>query len=355
MDKRWYQLAEILVHYSAAVRAGERVMVAMHEVETFPLVQAVYEMAVRAGAHVQVQFLSDRFRRALLQWGATEQIARVPDIEAYGMEWADVYFGLRGAANPFELAGIPGDRLAVHQRAQGIVSTLRWEKTRWCLVRVPTPALAQSAETDLETLTDLFFAACLRDWAAESARWQAVANVLAQGQMIRLVGRETDLSFSVAGRKWLVGDGHANMPDGELYTAPVSESVDGYIYFEFPGVFGGRQVRDIRLAWEGGRLVRASAGDNEAYLQEVLGTDAGASRVGEFAFGTNEGLNRLCRDMLLDEKIGGTVHFALGRAYPACGGDNRSAVHWDIVKDTRAEGAVYLDGKLIFENGRFLW
>ena len=157
----------------------------------------------------------------------------------------------------------------------------------------------------------------------------------------------------MAGRKWLVADGRINMPDGEIYTAPEAQSVSGHIAFAL-GIFGGRQVRDIRLAWQGGELVSASAGENEALLHHVLATDAGASRVGEFAFGTNEAIDRLYKDMLLDEKMGGTVHLALGRAYSACGGDNRSAIHWDIVKDTRREGTVELDGHIVFENGRFL-
>jgi len=354
LDKRWQELAEVLVNYSTQVRRGERVMIAMHEVETLPMARAVYAAAVRAGALVQVQFLSDYFRHALLRDGSPEQIAWLPEIEAYGMRWADVYLGLRGAHNPYELSDIPPDRLSLHQQAQGKVSALRWEHTRWCLVRVPNASLAQQAGVDEETLLDAFFRACLRDWAAESGRWQALARRLEAGRELRLVGRDTDLRFSVAGRKWLVGAGRMNMPDGELYTAPVTGSVNGHIRFEFPGVFGGRAVSDIRLAWQDGLLVSASASDNEDYLRQVLATDEGAGRVGEFAIGTNAGWDLFCRDMLLDEKIGGTVHLALGRSYPECGGDNRSAVHWDIVKDTRQEGALYLDGVKVFEAGRFL-
>ena len=283
------------------------------------------------------------------------QIGRLPEIESYGMDWADVYFGLRGSRSAAELAGVPAERLAAHQRVQGQVSTLRWQKTRWCLVRVPGSDMAAQAGLDLPALEEMFFAACLRDWEADARRWRAIAGQLAQGGTMRLLANETDLTFSIAGRKWMVGDGHINLPDGEIATAPVTESVDGQIYFEWPAVFGGRLVTDIRLAWEHGRLVRATAGQNEAYLRQVLATDDGASRIGEFAFGTNDAMTRPCRDSLLDEKIGGTVHLALGRAYPECGGDNRSAIHWDIVKDTRSEGALFLDGRPIFEGGRFLF
>jgi aminopeptidase len=144
------------------------------------------------------------------------------------------------------------------------------------------------------------------------------------------------------------------MPGGEVWTAPVTSTLDGAIYFEFPGVLGGRLVPDIRLEWRQGALVGASASRNEDFLREVVRMDAGASLLGEFAFGVNPGVDHLCNDILLDEKIGGTVHVALGRAYPEVGGDNQSALHWDIIKDTRQEGAVYLDGRKVFESGRFL-
>ena len=354
MDQRWRQLAEILVNYSTAVKAGERVMIAMHEVETLPLARAVYQAAVKAGAYVQVQFLSDYLTHALLRHGRPEQIAWLPEIEAYGMGWADVYFGLRGAHNPYEFADISAERLAAHRQVMGRISAMRWAQTRWCLARAPNEALAQQAETDLETLLDSFFAASLRDWAAEATRWAEIARTLEGGDQLRLTGQGTDLSFSVAGRKWLVGDGHINMPDGEIYTAPITATVNGVISFEFPGVLAGRLIPDIRLAWRDGRLVEATASDNEDFLRRLLQTDAGASLLGEFGLGVNEGLKRFCRDILLDEKIGGTVHIALGRAYPECGGTNQSALHWDIVKDTRSEGAIYLDGRKIFEQGQFL-
>ncbi len=354
MDKRWKQLGELMVRYSTAVQPNERVMIAMSEVETYPLAQAIYEAAIKVGAYPQVQFLSESLRHAFLKYGNDAQLAWTPELEAYSMEWADVYFGLRGGYNLYEHADIAAERLAVNQAAMGRISTLRWQKTRWCLARVPNALFAQQAETNLEAMTEMFFDACLLDWERESQLWQAQAERLHGGTRVRITGKDTDLSFSVAGRKWLVFDGRINMPDGEIFTAPVTETIDGGIAFEQPGVLGGRLMHDLRLRWAQGRLVEATASTNQDYLKSVIQTDDGASLIGEFAFGLNPSVNRFCRDILLDEKIGGTIHIALGRAYPECGGTNQSAIHWDIVKDLRSEGAVFLDGKAIFERGKLI-
>jgi len=353
IDKRWQQLGELMVQWSTAVKPNERVLIAMSALDSYPLAHAIYEAVIKAGGYPQVQFLSESLRHLVLKYGNDEQVAWVPEIEAYGMEWADVYFGLRGGYNLYEHADIPAERMTANQSALGRVSTLRWQKTRWCLARVPNALFAQQAETDLETITDMFFDACLLDWAAESKLWRAQADALGQGGRVRIIGKETDLTFSVDGRKWMVFDGKINMPDGEIYTAPVNETLNGHIYFEFPGVLGGRLMHNIRLRWKEGTLVEASSSTNQTYLQQILRSDAGSSLLGEFAFGMNPHINRFCKDILIDEKIGGTVHVALGRAYPECGGTNQSAIHWDIVKDLRQEGAVYLDGKVVLENGTF--
>jgi len=328
-------------------------MIAFSEVETLPLVRAVYEECVKAGGLVEVLFRSDYLDHSLMRHGSRSQIGWVPEMEAYGMEWANVYFGLRGAHNLHEFADIPGDVLALHRRAMGEISSLRWKKTRWCLVRFPNEAFAQQAETDIETVMNLFFNSTLRDWSSESKRWREIAAVLNKGADVRLTGRMTDLRFSVKGRKWIVWDGEYNMPDGEISTAPVENTVSGHIQFERPAVLAGRLVNDIRLEWQEGRLLTASASNNEGFLRQVISSDDGSSKIGEFAIGTNYGIDRFCNDILFDEKIGGTVHIALGRAYAECGGTNVSSIHWDIVKDTRQEGAIYLDGAKVFENGHF--
>jgi aminopeptidase len=328
-------------------------MIAMTEPETFPLVQGVYEAAVNAGAYPQVQLLSERLRHTVLRYGDHDQLAWVPEIEAYGMEWADVYFGLRGAHNLHEHWDISADRLSINQEAMGKISTLRWEKTRWCLVRVPNESFAQQAETDLETMMDMFFDACFLDWETVTETWTAWAEQLNQASRVRVVGKNTDLSFSVEGRTWMAADGKLNMPDGEIATAPDESTLDGYISFELPGVLGGRLVDDIYLSWDQGELVEATASSNKDFFHRVINTDPGASLLGEFAMGTNPGVDRFCKDILIDEKIGGTIHVALGRAYPESGGTNESAIHWDIVKDIREEGAVYVDGKVVLQGGEF--
>ena len=354
MDKRWKQLADLLVDYSTGIKPNEKVMIAMVEVETYPLVHAIYEACVKAGAYPQVQFLSEELNRLLLKYGSREQIDWVPEMEAYGLEWANVYFGLRGGHNLNVCWDIPAEKLSVLRRTIGKISTMRWEKTRWCLLRVPNAALAHQARMDEETITDMFFNACLLDWPEASKEWKRVADILNKGKSVRVVGKDTDLSFSIEGRTWQVADGKSNMPDGEIATSPAETTVDGEIYFELPGVLGGRLVHDIRLSWQNGELVEATSSSNQDFLRSVVRTDPGASRIGEFAFGVNSEVKHFCNDILLDEKIGGTIHLALGRAYPNTGGTNKSAIHWDIIKDLRREGQVYLDGKLVFENGKML-
>jgi aminopeptidase len=353
-DLRWDQLAESLVNYSTGTQPGDRLLITMMEVETLPLARAVYAQAVKAGALPQVEFQSAYLERDLMLHGCTEQLDWVPEMQAHGMEWADVYVGLRGARNPHEFAGIPTRRITAHKRAIGKVSAMRIEETRWVLVRVPNESLAQQAEMSLDAMMAFFFNATLRDWAEESRRYRELQQVFQAAETVRILGRDTNLSFSTKGRTYEVGDGHLNMPDGEIFTAPVDNSAEGHIYFEFPGVYVGQCVEGIRLEFSEGQVVEASADSNEELLHEILKTDQGAQRIGEFGVGTNFGIDRFCYDILYDEKIGGTIHIALGRAYTECGGVNQSSLHWDLIKDLRQLGEIQLDGRKVFEKGRFL-
>jgi aminopeptidase len=272
-DPRWGQLADVLVNHATAIQPGERVMIAFSELDSYPLMINVYHSCIRAGAFPQVQFLSEELNRQVLKHGSAEQVAWVPEIEAYGMEWADVYIGLRGAYNLGALWDIPADTLARFRKAMGQVSALRWEKTRWCLTRVPNAALAQQAGVDEDTMTEMYFRACFLDWPESSKTWKRWTSILSQGKQIRLVGKNTDLAFSTLGRIWDAADGHINMPDGEITTAPVESTVNGCITFEHPGVLGGRLVENIRLVWKEGRLIEATSTTHQDFLHAVLQTD----------------------------------------------------------------------------------
>jgi aminopeptidase len=353
-DPRWDQLADILVNYSTGIRSREKVLITMVEVETLPLARAVYAQAIRAGALPQIEFQSAYLERDLMLYGSPEQLDWVPEMQAHGMEWADVYIGLRGARNPHEFHDIAPEKISAHKRAMGKVSAMRNELTRWVLVRVPNESFAQQAQMSLDEMMAFFFGATLRDWSREAVRYKEIQQVFQAAKQVRLVGAGTDLRFSTQGRTYEVADGHVNMPDGEIFTAPVDDSAEGEIMFEFPGVYAGQLVEGIRLEFARGEVVKASASTNEKLLRELLNMDAGARRIGEFGVGTNFGIQLFCYDILYDEKIGGTVHIALGRAYAECGGVNHSALHWDIIKDLRQQGEIYLDEHKVYESGKFL-
>ncbi|MGD8605135.1 MAG: aminopeptidase [Anaerolineales bacterium] len=355
MNDQWKQLADVLVNYSIGLQPEEKLLITMMEKDTFPLMRAVYAAAVKAGGLPQVEFQSVFLERDLMLYGNQAQLDWVPELNAYGMEWADCYVGLRGASNPHEFTGIAPSKISAHKRAMGKVSSMRNELTRWVLVRVPNEAMAQQAEMSLDEMMDFFFEATLRDWENESQRYHEIQKVFQAAETVRILGAETDITFSTRGRIYEVADGHLNMPDGEIFTAPVDDSAEGHITFEFPGVYVGQKVEGIRLEFKEGEIVKATAETNEDLLHELMNMDEGASRLGEFGVGTNFGIQRFCSDILYDEKIGGTIHLALGRAYAECNGVNDSALHWDLIKDLRDEGEIHLDGDKVFEKGKFLF
>ena len=351
MDKRWQILGDSLVNYSLNIQPEERLMIAMYEVESYPLALAVYAACIKAGGYPQIQFMSEALKHQVLKYGNEKQISWVPEIEAYGMEWADCYLALRGAFNMSECYDIPSDKLAKYQKAMGVISGMRWEKTRWALVRVPNERFAQQANVSYEKIMDMFFDACNEiDWEQKHIEWTHIADILNQGKRIRVLGRETDFSFEFTDR-FASCNNKTNIPDGEINVTPKWETVQGTIAFEFPATIGGKVIHNLRLGFRDGIAVEVDADDNLDYVNQILDSDECARRVGEFAFGTNPYVDICTTDILIDEKIGGTIHIAMGRPYD---GSYYSAIHWDIIKDTRTESRIYLDDQLIFENGKFL-
>ena len=354
-DKRWYELANILVNFSTQVKKGEKVLITMMELETFPLVKAVYSEVVKAGGLPFVEYQSAYLERDLMQFGSQEQVDWVCEMQSYGMEWADVYIGLRGARNPNEFWDIDAKKISSHKKSMGIISSMRNDLTRWVLIRVPNESFAQQASINYEDMMSFFFNATIRDWEKEAKHWFEIRDKFQAAETVRITGKETDISFSTKGRIYEVADGHLNMPDGEVFTAPVDDSAEGHIYFEFPGVYSGKLVEGIRLEFSKGEVTKATADKNEDLLHQIIRVDDGSKRLGEFGVGLNFGIDRFVYDILYDEKIGGTIHLALGRAYKENNGINKSAIHWDIVKDLREEGAIYLDGKKFMDKGKFLF
>lgn len=355
MHDPWNELAKVLVSYSVQIQPKDNVLITMMEVDTFPLLKAVYARVVEAGGYPFVEFQSALLERELMLHGDQEQLDWVTDPSAYAMKWAHAYVGLRGNRNPYEFQGISPKKLKSHKKAMGQLSAMRTDLSQWVLVRVPNESLAQQAEISLDEMMEFFFNATLRDWEREVERYREIRDVFQEAEQVRILGTGTDLSFSTKGRTYLIGDGSYNMPDGEIYTCPVDDSASGRIYFDFPGVYAGQRLHGIRLEFERGELVSATAESNEDLLHELVHMDEGAGRIGEFGVGTNFGIDRFVYDILYDEKIGGTVHIALGRAYEEAGGKNYSALHWDLIKDLRAEGEILLDGEKVFEKGKFLF
>jgi len=223
---------------------------------------------------------------------------------------------------------------------------------KWVACMYPTPAIAQDARMTTAAFADFLYGACLRDWDAEGRRMQAIADRFDAADEVRIVGVETDLTLSLEGRQGQVDAGDSNMPAGEVFYSPVEDSANGAVTFgEYPSWYGGHQVRGIRFRFEGGVIVEASSESDEDFLLATIDTDAGARRLGEFGIGCNEGIDRAYGNALFDEKIHGTVHLAIGGGFPFLGGTNESAVHWDIVKELRNGGEIWLDGELVQQNG----
>ena len=357
-DKRWKQFGDVLVNYCMEVKPGEKVMIAMHEPETWSLALATYEAVIQAGGFPQIQMKSEYLRRAFMKYGSEEQYSWAPEIEMMGMDWADCYAGLRGGYNLDIYHDIPADIIAKNQSAHGVVSANRTKKTRWVLSRIPNAAFAQQAGMDLETITDMFFDSVLVDYKTAFKKWDGWAKKLTDADQVHILGKKTDLKFSVKGVKWGADSAKGNIPGGEIATGVINPTLDGYIYFENPAVLGGQLMHDTYLEWKNGKFVKATSSTNQDYLHRILATDEGSNMLGEFAFGTNPGITKFTNDILWDEKIYGTIHIALGRSYDSYKSEaakNYSAIHWDIIKDMRQDGEVLIDGVTVLKDGKLLF
>jgi len=343
--------AQVLVRHSVKAKKGETVRISCSDLAR-PLALAVYREILRAGANPLLCAGFEEAQRIFFEEATAAQIAHLPPTKMYEARRIDADVVILAPGNTRHLSRIPPKKLSERRKALRPVSELLLRRVRWVLTNFPTEALAQETDRSLPEYETLFYRAVDQDWGEMAKMFRGAKRILERTDRVRIVGKETDLSFSIRGRKAIPCSGEYNLPDGEIFTGPVERSAEGKIFFEFPAIAGGREVAGIRLTFRKGRVVEASAEKNEPYLKEMLAADPGACRLGEFGIGANAGVTEFTRDILLDEKMGGTIHLAVGRSYPESGGKNVSAVHWDMIKDLRSEGELYLDGKPVLRTGK---
>jgi aminopeptidase len=354
-DTRVEQYAKLLVGTCVDVQPGWQVLVNGSALAR-PLLEAVSREIGRRGAYA-LQRVNLAGSRLDVPWAneAPEELLDAPaDIDAYAWQHADALVAIEAPENTRELTALPDERVARLQAGwRPHLERVLTMDLKWVGCQYPTPALAQEAGMSLDEFADFLYGACLLDWDAEGERMRRYAERFDAADEVRLVADGTDLTLSIAGRSTLVDAGGANMPGGEFFTSPVEDSAEGEIAFsEYPAVLLGREVTGVRLRFERGVVVDASADSNEEFLHEQLDRDDGARRLGELGIGCNPGITRHMKNTLFDEKMDGTVHLALGNGLPDVGGTNQSQLHWDIVKEMRREGSrIELDGQTVQESG----
>ena len=364
-DQRYEKLAAVLVHYCLEMRRGD-----LFEIDTPPLAEPlaieVYEEALRAGAHPFIRVYLPSLSEVFFRTAKKHQLKYVNPVAEFTAEKIDKRLMIRATDNTKALTNTDPDRQAIARAAaRGILSRVMERSATgelmWCLTQFPCHASAQEAQMSLDEYEDFVLKACMVHRKDPVAAWKKVhkeqarlCSFLNEQKMLRIVSAGTDISMSIEGRTWINSDGKKNMPSGEVFSAPVEDSVEGTISFSFPACYAGREVQGVRLRFKKGRVVEASASKGEDFLLATLNTDEGSRYLGEVAVGTNYSIERFTKNTLFDEKIGGTIHLALGAAYPDTGGRNRSSLHWDMVNDMRDGGRIYADGKLIYEDGKFV-
>ncbi len=364
-DQRADALAEILVKYSTRVKKGD-VCVIQATTAAELLVQAVYEEVLRAGGLPVMQMTTSGAQAAFFELASDEQLDWIAPPAEWATEQADVRIAIMSEVNSRALSRADPKKQARTQKARrGLMETaMRRSATgehRWALTLFPTHSYAAEAGMSLARYEDFYYDACLATdgdpvtaWRRQSDQVNQLADWIQGREEVRIEAPGTNLTLNVSGRNWIPCTGEHNMPDGEFFTGPVEDSATGEIAFSFPASYGGRTVSGVRFRFEDGKVVDASAEQGEDFLLEMLDTDDGARRLGEIGIGTNFGISTGTKEILLDEKIGGTVHLAVGMSYPESGGTNSSAVHWDMVCDLRHGGSITVDGTDLQRDGRFV-
>ncbi|GAB1422109.1 aminopeptidase [Anaerolineales bacterium] len=365
VDSRLSKLADLMVHYSVSVKPGDWVGI-IGDVSALPGIREVYKTVLDAGGNPSVFFSDEWMARQSLRNANQDQLNWVNPSWKHFVENADAIINLRTFNNTRAMTNIDPKRLQTQRAAMGSVMQTYMQRAArnellWVLTQYPTEASAQEANMSLEEYEDFVYGACYCDRDDPVAEWRKVDALQAEKvdwlkgkKEIVCKGPNVDLKLSIEDRVFVNANGQRNMPDGEIFTGPVEDSVNGWVRFSYPSIVGGRAVAGIELRFEDGKVVDASAEQNEDLLFAQLDTDAGSRYLGEFAIGTNFGIQQFTGNILFDEKIGGTIHMAVGNGYPETGSKNKSAVHWDMICDMRVDSEIIVDGELFYRNGKFV-
>ena len=364
MDVYLNRLARLITDYSLEIKEGQLVGITGSPLAE-PLVKALYRSMLERGAHPYPRVWLPGMAEIFYRVARDHQIAHVSLIDKVLVEKLDAWVTIESSPNTRSLSRIPSEKISQRQRAQKRLFEKCLEREgrgelKMCGTIVPTNAYAQDAEMSLDAFSDLLFRACgvlgedvIGFWRKVSREQSRMVEFLKGKKKVRIRGLDTDLAFSIEGRRFVNCDGRENLPDGEIFTSPIEDSVEGRIRFTYPVCEGGREIEDIYLEFKGGVVVEAKARKGEDYLLRMLDTDEGARRVGEFGIGNNPGVDRFTRAILFDEKIRGTIHIALGHSIPESEGKNKSAIHWDLICDLRKGGEVLVDDRLFIRDGKF--
>lgn len=354
-DPRFAKLAKLLIEYSTSMKRGERVLIEVIDVPDEFSVELM-RAARKVGAIPILEVRHSRVTREIIRDTDEKHAALVRDIELSRMKKMQAYIAIRGSANASENADVPSERMSLYSKTLRPVLDHRVNKTRWCVLRWPTPSMAQAASMSTEAFEDLYFDVCTMDYPAMAKAMLPLERRMKKADKVHITSPGTDLRFSIKGIGAVRCEGVRNIPDGEVFSCPIKNSVQGHITFNTPTIYSGTKFENVRLEFEHGKIVQATA-NNTKRLNEILDTDAGARYIGEFSLGFNPYiLNPMC-DILFDEKIAGSLHFTPGQAYEVADNGNRSAVHWDMVLIQRKEwggGDVSFDGEVIRKDGLFL-
>ena len=365
MDKRIIKHAEVLLDYSVGLKKGDKLFV-MGQMASYPLIKEIYRKAIRLGAYPQCHFTNEELQEIVLKEGNEKQLKYISEGLKESYESSDVFLTIWGSENTRIFSNIDPTRMKISSQGKRPLLDMLFERlakgeARWCGTLFPTRAVAQEASMSLSDFEDFAYDAChlndkdpITSWQKIDREQEKFCQYLDGKEKLRIISRDTDLSVSIKGRKWINCAGKENFPDGEVFTSPVEDSAEGHIRFSFPAIYEGRQVEDVQLTLHRGKVIEAKATRGEDFLKEMLRTDEGASYLGEVAVGTNYHIQRFSKNILFDEKIGGTIHLALGRSLPEAGGKNLSAIHWDMICNMKEGGKIFADDKLIYRDGKFM-